>query len=155
MLFSPLATRHRDFLANSYYAVSPFAVAGLGRVEWRLRPVTPIEEAPAGDLLARAKRLIAAAGEGATLVLEYAPYRAPWRIRDERVFRPLVSIELRAVVAVDQERLRFDPFRSGRGVTPVGFVQWLRRATYASSQLQPRSARRLRAPRSQWGSSPG
>ncbi|MEO8183439.1 MAG: hypothetical protein ABI895_31785 [Deltaproteobacteria bacterium] len=35
---------------------------------------------------------------------------------------------------LDQEALRFDPFRAGRGVTPVGFVHALRRATYLASQ---------------------
>jgi hypothetical protein len=42
------------------------------------------------------------------------------------------------VLDLDQEALRFDPFRAGRGIVPVGFVQWVRRLTYASSQrLRP------------------
>lgn len=133
MLLSPLTTNHRDFLANDYYAVSPFVVDGLGRVEWRLRP-----EVPSPDADSRASRLAAAARGPARLVLEYAPYRPPWRIADESPFSPLVRVELREIAEVDQNTLRFDPFRADRGIVPVGFVQWLRRATYATSRLHPR-----------------
>ena len=60
-----------------------------------------------------------------------------------RVGRPLVPArgELRLVeqVELDPATLRFWPFRTGRGVTPVGFVHSLRVPTYRQSQ----EARRL------------
>jgi hypothetical protein len=37
-------------------------------------------------------------------------------------------------VELDQEALRFDPFRDGRGITPVGFVHSMRKLTYLASQ---------------------
>lgn len=137
MLLAPLSTHFRDFLANDYYAVSPFEVAGLGRVEFRIRPVAP---SPSGR--SRGERLFAAAKERAAVVVEYAPYRDPLHFRDERPFRALVRIELREQAAIDQNTLRFDPFRADRGIVPVGFVQWLRRATYASGRLQPKTSER-------------
>jgi hypothetical protein len=39
-----------------------------------------------------------------------------------------------AVNRLDREALRFDPFRSGRGVRPVGFVHSMREGTYLASQ---------------------
>lgn len=137
--FAPLATEVRDFLANDYYAVSPFEVAGLGRIEWRLRAETAStslrEDAGVPEIPNRAARLerAVAGGLGAVL-LEYAAYRPPHRISDTRSFRPLVRVRLLHRLDLDQEALRFDPFRTGRGIVPVGLVQWLRRLTYASSQ---------------------
>ena len=134
--FAPLATDVRDFLANDYYAVSPFEVAGLGRIEWRLRAEP--SEAPRAlpwEAPNRASRLHHAVASGRGVVsLEYAPYRPPHRIGDTRSFRPLVRLRLLHALDLDQEGLRFDPFRAGRGIVPVGVVQWVRRLTYASSQ---------------------
>lgn len=136
MLLSPLTTNHRDYLANDYYAVSPFEVEELGRIEWRLKPSNP---SPPAD--SRAERLLAAvSSHAASVTLEYAPYRAPLRITDESPFRPLVRIEPLEIAPINQDVLRFDPFHADRGIHPVGFVQWLRKATYASSRLHPHSA---------------
>jgi hypothetical protein len=53
-----------------------------------------------------------------------------------KTWRPLVEIELlEARPDIDQAELRFSPFRSGRGITPRSFIQGLRRATYALSQM--------------------
>lgn len=133
--FAPLATDVRDFLANEYYAVSPFEVAGLGRVEWRLRIEPGSETARDPDAPNRASRLERSVARGRVLLsLEYAPYRPPQRFRDTRSFRPVVRIRVIRALELDQEALRYDPFRAGRGILPVGVVQWLRRLTYASSQ---------------------
>ncbi len=131
MAFAPLATRYHDFLDNDYYAVSPFQAGDLGRVEWRLRPVAPSPHARSRDA-----RLLAACEQKAAAVLEYAPYRDPLHVGDDRAFRPLARVELREPITIDQSALRFDPFRAGRGIVPVGIIHGLRRATYASSRLQ-------------------
>lgn len=138
LALSPLGTNYRDFLANDYYAVSPFEVRGLGRIEWRLRPLAP--SPPAHSRLARL--LAAASAESVVLDLEYAPYRNPFHVDNERAFRPIARIVLREVADLDQNALRFDPFLADRGILPVGFVQWLRRATYAAGRLQPSDQRR-------------
>jgi hypothetical protein len=130
MPFAPLATRYRDFLANRYYAVSPFQAPGIGRVEWRL---TPAAAARAGS--SRAERLQhAVRASSAELQLEFAPYRAPWNAFDEALFEPLVRVRLVEALELDQARLRFRPFRSGRGIRPMGFIHWLRPLAYAASQ---------------------
>lgn len=139
--FAPFATRFHDFLANDYYAVSPFVFASDRRIEWRLRPEARGSSVDAARERSRAERLrLAVARENATLVLESAPYRPAHRIRDERPFEPVARLRLLAPVALDQEALRFDPFRSGRGIVPVGFVQWLRKLTYSASQRARPSA---------------
>jgi hypothetical protein len=135
--FSPLTTRYRDFLQNHYYAVSPFLAEPLGRVEWRLSP-----ESGRGTGGARGARLQSQVESGhANLLLEWSPYRMPLRAFDDRSFQPLLRLHDLEALTLDQEALRFDPFRDGRGITPVGFIHGLRRASYASSQrARPRSS---------------
>jgi hypothetical protein len=129
MPLSPFTTRTHDFLANAYFGVSPFEVERLGRVEWRLAPLAP---SPAGE--DRRGRLALAMLQGARLSLELSPYPGPWRRPDPARFARVALIELTGELELDQEALRFEPFRSGRGLEPVGFVHGLRRATYSASQ---------------------
>jgi hypothetical protein len=124
MPFSPLSTRSDDYLANHYYGVAPFFVAGVGRLKLRLRPLHVRRERRAGRAEAIAEDV--RTGE-ATFALEGRPtLRRGWE--------PLACIDVDAPAAIDQEALRFDPFRDGRGVTPVGFVHAIRKAVYAASQ---------------------
>ncbi len=128
-LLAPLRTHWHDFLRNDYYAVSPFFVEGLGRVKFRVttRPV----RLPGRD---RGERLDEAVAAGlASLRLEVRSVRGgPWE--------GLCAIRLLQRIELDQEALRFDPFRAGRGVKPVGFVQYLRPASYwASQKMRPGS----------------
>lgn len=129
MPISPFTTRTHDFLANVYFGVSPFEVVGLGRVEWRVAPLAP---SPAGA--DRRERLGLAALSRARLSLELAPYPGPWHRPDPARFARVAVLELTGELELDQEALRFDPFRSGRGLEPVGFVHALRKATYRASQ---------------------
>lgn len=124
MGLAPITTNTHDFLANDYYAVSPFEVEGVGRA--RLRVVSPRVEAP-GDT--RAERLDNAVKAGAARFwLELKPVGLGHR------WRPLAEIALEKPVHVAQESLRFSPFQSDRGFEPVGFVHALRRATYPAAQ---------------------
>jgi hypothetical protein len=122
-LLAPFTTEQHDFLANDYYAVSPFDVAGVGRAKLRLVASRPRKLRGAD----RATRLEQAMGAGeASLRLELS-------ISTEWI--PVARIVLRERVDLDQERLRFSPFRDGKGISPRGFVTGLRRATYRLSQL--------------------
>ncbi|MBZ0231906.1 MAG: hypothetical protein K8M05_06105 [Deltaproteobacteria bacterium] len=106
MPFSPLGTDTRDHAANRYWAVSPFEVAGEGRLKFRLRP-----RARDAAWLLEARRVF------------------QWG------YHPLARIELARVAdEVDQAALRFDPYRNGRGITPSGLVHSIRPAAYAASQ---------------------
>jgi hypothetical protein len=133
MLGAPWTTRQHDYLGNAYFGVSPFQV-GERRVEWRL-----VSERSAPPGASRRERLARAlASGGVTLRLELADYHGPWRRPRDEDFHGVVRIVLSRLLDGDPATLRFDPFRAGRGLVPVGFVHAMRRLTYASSQqLRP------------------
>jgi hypothetical protein len=125
--FAPLTTRVHDFLANDYYAVSPFFADGVGRVEFRL--VSPRTARPGAPGARRDELLARDVAEGrACFELEVRALErgAPWT--------PVAVVRLVERVSIDDDALRFSPFREGRGIRPVGFVHALRRAAYAASQ---------------------
>lgn len=133
MPFSPLSTNVEDYLANDYFAVSPFDV-GIGeRIYLRLHPARRSSEARG----TRSEKLARDVVEGhAQLNLEYGfePF-GPWH--------PLATVSLERVAHVDGEAIRFRPFRAGRGIRPRGFVHALRSGVYAVSQwARPRLERR-------------
>jgi hypothetical protein len=136
MPFAPWTTRDHDYLANAYFGVSPFEVAPLGRIEWRLTA-----RSPAPGTGSRQQRLEAAiSAASAVLFLEWSPYPGPLRKPVSARFEPLLRIQLTGFVDLDQRSLRFDPFRNGRGIQPVGFVHAMRRAAYWTSQRARPSA---------------
>lgn len=121
--FAPLTTHVHDFLANDYYGVAPFEIDGIGRA-W-LRAVSAGNSPSASDRAGRLRRAVET-GE-AVFLLELRRPGARWQ--------PLATVRLVAPAPIDQERLRFSPFRDGRGISPSGFVHGLRRGTYFTSQL--------------------
>jgi hypothetical protein len=123
MPLAPLLTNAGDYLGNDYFAVSPFDVAGVGRLYFRLRP----DRTPraAGS---RAQRLDAAVlREAARLHLEASS--GPWG-----PWRSVIVVELTGRVDTDDAAVRFDPFADGRGIRPVGFTHSLRKGAYSMSQ---------------------
>lgn len=131
---APLTTDTHSFLRNDYYAVSPFEVHELGRVRWRLvRPLggdrarTEDEnENEGGDRWSELQR-VAERGE-AVFQLEVR------RAGGLAVWEPVAAIHLMEKVDVDQDALRFSPFRAGRGIHPRGLVHAIRKGTYLASQ---------------------
>jgi hypothetical protein len=122
---APLRTYPHDYLANDYYAVSPFYVPALGRkVKWRL--VSPNMLFSGAN---RQDKLDHAMDKGLA-VLRLEARRLGWR----RPWTPVAELRLLERVEMDQAALRFSPFRTGRGIQPRGFVHALRHATYATSQ---------------------
>jgi hypothetical protein len=124
MPLAPFFTRSDDFLENAYYAVAPFAIEDAGRVKIRLAPlaVTGAHEGHRRHRLARAvdeKR--------AVFVIEI---RQTFGLRWDAVAKLVID----EPSDIDQEALRFDPFRVGRGIHPVGFVHGIRKLVYAASQ---------------------
>jgi hypothetical protein len=131
MVLSPFTTDASDFVGNRYWAVSPFEAPPIGRVELRLSPVHPPH--PPWHLGGRGRarridRLRQAVGSG----------RAVWLLEARRTLTigwfAVAELVLEREVKIDQAALRFDPFRTGAGVEPVGLVHAIRRATYAASQ---------------------
>lgn len=123
MGLSPLTTRSHDYFANDYYAVSPFAVPDGRHVKFRLRPVIqPVRHGSRADELERAVETGAALFELAC--------RTTFAVR----WQPILRFTLEAAAGFDQAELRFDPFRSGAGIEPVGVIQAIRRRAYPASQ---------------------
>ena len=132
MPLSPFTTDAQDYLANDYYAVSPFDVGLANLVYLRLCPAHP----SVGTGGTRSERLLREVRFGhAMLTLEAGdgPF-GPWV--------PVATVALERPARVDGEALRFRPFRQGRGVRPRGFIHALRRGVYAISQrARPEHAR--------------
>jgi hypothetical protein len=123
MFASPFTTNASDVIGNEYWAVSPFFAEPVGRIKLRLRPVAAVRSRGS-----RAARLRAAVDAG----------RAAWWLEARRTltlgWHPVACITLEREAAIDQAALRFDPFRTGLGIAPVGLVHAIRRATYGASQ---------------------
>ncbi|AKJ02094.1 Hypothetical protein AA314_03720 [Archangium gephyra] len=122
------ATNPNDYLANTYWAITPYEVKGFGRVSLR---ITASGAGAPGSV--RDERLEDAVRAGAaSLRLEMAP----WGTND---YQPLTDVRLDSRVELEDE-LRLTPHAAGRGLRPIGFLQGLRVFPYAASHL----ARRLR-----------
>jgi len=108
-LLAPLSTNQHCFFANDFYAVSPFFIEGVGMAKLRLRrPIRP---------------------EDMSFTLELQrldEFRRKWR--------SLAIVRVNERLAIPQNKLRFDPFRAGRGIHPYGFVHFIRKGAYAASQ---------------------
>jgi len=124
--FAMLLTQQDSYLANAYDSVLPSRVPGrAGAVTFRVVP-----EAASGEGRNRRERLENAAAEGrASLRLEVRPASGG------RPGVPIATIALLSPSDVDQEALRFDPFRAGAGIVPTGFFQAVRAAVYPAGQL--------------------
>lgn len=129
-LFAPLTTRVDDYLSNAYFGVSPFEDPELGRIKLRL---VADHAAPAAG--SRADALEKA--------LEQEPVRLRLEARNaapKSAYHTICEIELVEQAAqLDQEKLSFDPYRTGRDLSPAGFVHALRMPVYSAS----RQARQL------------
>jgi N-acetylglutamate synthase-like GNAT family acetyltransferase len=123
MVFSPFTTNAHDFMQNRFFAVAPFAVHNRDRVELRLVPVDPRpREGTRGD------KLVSAVEEGACV----------WHLEARRTltrqWHAVARISFDEPIAVDQEALRFDAFRTDDKLQPVGVVHAIRRAVYSTGQ---------------------
>jgi len=125
--FAPLSTEQHDFLANDYFGAAPFDVEGLGRVYLRLSHPRPVPDRPTGTHT-RVERLLEAAAQ------HQAVFHLDARRIGRRLWWPIAEVALTEQVQIDQEALRYSPFRVGRGIRPRGFVHAIRRRTYRISQ---------------------
>jgi hypothetical protein len=132
---APLTTHQHDYLDNDYFGAAAFVVEGVGEAEVRLVRRARPEHDDGGD---RNRRLVEEAETGAVVLqLDVRPRHGAWL--------PVVEIRLDGGSRLDQDRLRFSAFRAGRGIAPTGFVQRLRKRTYAWSQAARSVARITRA----------
>lgn len=128
MPLSPLSTHAHDYLANDYFAVSPFDSQEVTqRFYLRLHPVRAASTPPTAASTRAARLASALRADAVVFDLEHSsgPF-GPWQ--------PFLQIQLEREADIDGEALRFQPYRNGRGIRPHGFVHALRRGVYAVSQ---------------------
>lgn len=122
MALSPFTTNAHDFLANRFYAVSPFQIDD-ARYELRMTPqVHAVTEGT------RAERFLAAVESGEAVFALEARKTLTWK------WQTVGTLRVEKPLDLDQEALRFDPYNDGAGLQPVGVVHAMRRATYAISR---------------------
>ncbi len=125
-LLAPFSTHVENYLANDFFAVSPFRAPGLDRIWLRLHPEHP---PPPGrhDWRERRARLQHAIASGeATLELAASP-------RPRGPFTAFARVTAHELYGADPPALVFDPFVNDRGVEPIGFIHALRKGAYAGS----------------------
>jgi hypothetical protein len=128
-LFAPLTTHVDDYLSNAYFGVSPFTDPQLGRIKLRL-------------VADHAGPRAASRAESLDRALEQEPVRLRLEARNaapKSAYHTIAEIDLYERVQLDQEKLSFDPYRTGRDLSPAGFVHALRIPVYSAS----RQARQL------------
>jgi len=128
MPLAPFTTNAHDYLANNYWAVSPFEIGQPRHVKFRLSP-TKLPEWLSPPVREARNALLTSAVERARV-----PLQLEARQTFELTWQPLATVWLTEPLEIDQEALRFSPFQNGRGIVPCGFVHALRQATYAASQ---------------------
>lgn len=124
MPFAPFATEVSDYLANDYFAVSPFSAPRLPRLWLRLHPETRPRR---GEPSPRRERLSLATQHQRTLLLEAGD--SPWG-----PWTPFVRVTLLEMLEGDPPGFEFDPFLDARGLVPHGFIHALRRGAYQGSR---------------------
>ncbi len=122
---APLFTNTHDFLANDYHALLPFAVDDIGRVKFRI--VAMRIPAQTGKRREKLAARVAAGTAVFRIEMKVMKLGAKWR--------EVATVDIREKANVDQKALAFYPFRSGRGIVPVGAMQMIRAAVYPASAL--------------------
>lgn len=123
IFFSPFMTDHTDYLANNYFAISPFRVNNQLKVDFMIDPSRghrsggSREEKLLGNVI------------GGKVVL-----RLLMKVRGQANWKMVARILIHDESQVDQEALRFFPFRSGTKLRPAGFLHHLRIGPYKMSQ---------------------
>ncbi len=124
MLFAPFTTKVSDYLANDYFAVSPFSAPG---IEWMWLRLHPEARVPTQSASTRRALLSQQAKRQRTLTLDASagPYGS---------WTPFLRLTLRELLAGDPPGFEFDPFLDRRGLVPRGFIHALRRGAYEGSR---------------------
>lgn len=111
---APFITKYQKFYLNTFYAVSPFQTENVyGKFSLNIR-----EKNSEGS---RMENMLFNIREHATLLL---------RFNDEEV----AEISLVEETHLDQEELKFNPYRNGLGICPRGLIHALRIFVYPMSQ---------------------
>ncbi len=123
LFISSLFTDHHDYLANSYYAISPFLLDDGRKIDFMIDPVRGLR-----SVGTREEKLM---GEviGGKVVL-----RVMVKETSNKAWRMAARIRVKEESGLDQESLRFHPFQCGPDMRPYGFIHHLRVGAYKMSQ---------------------
>lgn len=114
----PFLTDHKDFFANTFYAVSPFEYQG-EKMKFKIT----FSDTCQGEN--RHEKLMYG--------IHHHHYLILWK-GDDKNWTQVARIRLLKEIALDQEDLRMAPFLNGLGIKPVGFIHYLRIGAYRFSQ---------------------
>jgi len=123
IFLSPFTTDVTDFLSNNYFAISPFHISDNLKVDFMIDPSRghrsggSREEKLLGNVI------------GGKVVL-----RLMMKVRGQKTWKMVARIIIHDESQIDQEALRFFPFRTGGKFRPAGFLQHLRFGPYKMSQ---------------------
>ncbi len=123
MFLAPFFTEYKDFLANSYYAVSPFRSRNGELFDLMLEPSKGTRSQ--GD---RSEKLFGEVMSGKVVL------RLLMKEKNKNAWTMVGKIRLLDELHLDQEALRFHPFQSSGEFRPAGFLHYLRFGTYHLSQ---------------------
>lgn len=123
IFLSPFITDHTDFLANNYFAISPFHVNENSKAEFM---IDPSRGHRAGGT--REEKLMGNVISGKVIL------RLLMRVQGQKSWKLIARIMIQEEEQIDQEALRFHPFRCGVALRPAGFLQHLRFGPYKMSQ---------------------
>lgn len=116
----PFLTSHRDFFANSFFAVSPFNYQD-GIYIFKITPhrYKVIDKRRPQKLHENIK--------------SHAVWRL-WMKKGKECWKEVADITLEEELLLDQEKLKFNPFLNGLQIYPRGFIHYLRIGAYRMSQ---------------------
>lgn len=123
IFWSPLITRYHDYLANEYFSISPFATCNSHESYFKLVPFGKVfSTGSREDKIREAVR----SGQGRFILM----------IRGKnKEWIDIAELTMKKEISLDQEALRFNPFQTGLGIRPIGFIQYLRMGAYRMSQM--------------------
>lgn len=122
--FATLTTRTHHYLDNCFYSATPYQLLDLRGAEFRVTCESPLIK----PMRSRAANLAKAIESNAACVLLEIKHKS---LKDE--WTRILNIQLIEQVNLSQEKLYFSPFNSVKGIQPIGFINFIRKHTYASS----------------------
>lgn len=128
LFISPFLTKVHDFFQNYFYAVSPFSLGEVKREEvyFRLCP----QQGSSMENASRTGKVDKRVNEGtAIFTLEIQ-----FQLDSDKKWRPCAELKLVQRSELNQEALRFSPFRDGKEIHPRGWIHFLRVGAYRGSQ---------------------
>ncbi|MFO7564975.1 MAG: hypothetical protein R6X02_20185 [Enhygromyxa sp.] len=125
MPIAALATKQENFAGDIYHGGAPFEIDERPNMLLRLVPLGHVDTTGKDPF----QNLRQAVEDGeVSFRLETSMMSQPNK------WFPLVDIQLADEVVIDDTRIEFQPFRTGRGIVPQGFVHYTRQVPYLMSE---------------------